>query len=247
MTTLEYLGALLDESQMEQALGDKNLAAKYSDRAQRVRQGLYTKCWDPQRKLIADNPGKTSYSQQANSLAVLYDVVPSKEQKGVLERILMIAPGTAPDGVLSSSYYFRFYLARALEHAGMGDDYLASLKPWRELLPLHFSTWPETPGETRSDSHAWSAHPAFDLMTLVAGIEPASPGFASVRMAPHLGELGYVHASFPHTKGAIVVHLKRKGAGIHGTIHVPESLPASLLWKGKESPLHAGENNIDLP
>ena len=52
---------------------------------------------------------------------------------------------------------------------------------WRDqavagLLPLHFSTWPETPGDTRSDSHAWSAHPAYDLLTLVAGIEPAEPG-----------------------------------------------------------------------
>jgi hypothetical protein len=66
---------------------------------------------------------------------------------------------------------------RALEHAGMADEYLATLKPWRDLLPLHFSTWPATPGKTRSDSHAWSAHPIYDLLTLVAGIEPASPGF----------------------------------------------------------------------
>ena len=106
--------------------------------------------------------------------------------------MLAIEPGTTPDGVLSASYYFRFYLARALDHAGMADDYLKSLDPWRKLLPLHFSTWPEIPGDTRSDSHAWSAHPIYDLLTLVAGIEPASPGFATVRIAPHLGTLDHL-------------------------------------------------------
>ncbi len=50
----------------------------------------------------------------------------------------------------------------------------SSLDPWRKLLPLHFSTWPEIPGDTRSDSHAWTAHPIYDLLTLVAGIEPAT-------------------------------------------------------------------------
>ena len=80
-------------------------------------------------------------------------------------------------------------------------DYLASLKPWRELLPLHFSTWPETPGNTRSDSHAWSAHPAYDLLTLVAGIEPSAPGFASVRVAPHLGDLRRCRRDFRILRG----------------------------------------------
>jgi alpha-L-rhamnosidase len=135
----------------------------------------------------------------------------AQEQQGVLQQVMGIDSGTTSGEILSSSYYFRFYLARALDHAGMGDQYLASLKPWRELIPLHFSTWPETPGKTRSDSHAWSAHPAYDLLTLVAGIEPASPGFASVRIAPHLGDLREISAEFPHAQGMIRVHFE--GAG----------------------------------
>jgi hypothetical protein len=31
-----------------------------------------------------------------------------------------------------------------------------------------FDTWRERPGKTRFDSHAWSAHPAYDLLTLVS-------------------------------------------------------------------------------
>lgn len=185
ITTLQYLGALEDATDLEHNMGDSVLASRYQARAKQVRAALYSKCWTEERGLIADNPDQKVFSQQANILAVLYDVIPKARQQAVLRKILTIEPGTTPDGVMSASYYFRFYLARALDHAGLADEYLSSLNPWRELLPLHFSTWPEIPGDTRSDSHAWSAHPIYDLLTLVAGIKPASPAFASVRIAPH--------------------------------------------------------------
>ena len=57
------------------------------------------------------------------------------------------------------------------------------------MLDLGLTTWAETPEPTRSDSHAWSAHPNYDLLTTVAGVEPATPGFATVRIQPHLGTL----------------------------------------------------------
>jgi alpha-L-rhamnosidase len=243
-TTLQYLGALEDAAGMEQALGDAERGAHYSSRAEHVRGGLREKCWDAGRGLVADNPGLKNFSQQTNVLAVLFDVVPKDQQQAVLKRVMSLEPGTHPDGVLSCSYYFRFYLARALDHAGMGDDYLASLKPWRELLPMHFSTWPEIPGDTRSDSHAWSAHPAYDLLTLVAGIEPSAPGFASVRVAPHLGELTNVAASFPHPLGMITVQFQRSGDALTGSVTLPEGLSGSFVWRGQTEALHPGVNQI---
>ena len=62
----------------------------------------------------------------------------------------------------------------------MGDRYLDLLAPWRAMLDLGLTTWAETPEPTRSDSHAWSAHPSVDLLAIVAGIQPAVPGFERV-------------------------------------------------------------------
>jgi alpha-L-rhamnosidase len=244
-TTLHYLGALDDAAELEKAVGDPDRAAQEKLRAQHVRIGLYAKCWDAGRRLLADNPAHTAFSQQSNVLAVLFDVIPRAEQQEVLRQVIEIAPGTTPGGVLSCSYYFRFYLARALDHAGMGDAYLSTLKPWRDLLTLHFSTWPETPGVTRSDSHAWSAHPAYDLLTLVAGIEPASPGFATVKIAPHLGDLREVTAEFPHPQGMIEVRLARDGAGLKGSVTLPAGLGGRFVWQGREQVLRSGVNQID--
>ncbi len=145
-TTLEYLGALKDAADLEDALGDPVFAKRDKDQAESVRRNIHQYCWSPERGLLADNPDKKVFSQQSNILAVLYDVIPKANQPAVLKKLLAIEPGTTPNGVMSASYYFRFYLARALDHAGMADEYLGSLDPWRKLLPLHFSTWPEVPG-----------------------------------------------------------------------------------------------------
>ena len=257
ITTLEYLGALNDAAGLEAALGDPTLATRYQSRAAHVRTGLYDKCWSASRGLIADNPDQKVFSQQANILGVLYDVIPQDRQQEVLKQMLAIEPGTTPNGTLSASYYFRFYLARALDHAGLADQYLASIAPWRKLLPLHFSTWPETPAPTRSDSHAWSAHPIYDLLTLVAGIEPASPGFATVRIAPHLGGLPSLTANYPHPQGNIKVEYHytgphgdpriKGGSTFHAQINLPGSLTGTFEFGGRSWPLKPGVNRIDIP
>ena len=243
-TTLFYLGALDDAAQMERAIGEEHFAREYVERAAEVRRAVGERCWDADRKMLADTPDRKNFSQQTNVLGVLYDAVPLEDRSDLLRRVLAIQPGTTPDGVLSASYYFRFYLSRALEHAELGDEYLGSLAPWRALLPLHFSTWPETPGETRSDSHAWSAHPIYDLLTLVAGIAPASPGFATVRIAPHPGTLGSISATFPHPQGTITVQLEQRGERLTGTVTLPEGLTGTFLWRGESRPLRAGVNEL---
>jgi hypothetical protein len=259
VTSLHYLGSLDQAADLEIALGDPMLGQRDRNQAQSLRTEIARACWSTPRGLLADTPALKDFSQQANILAVLYDVIPRNDQADVLQRLLTIDPGTTPDGVLSASYYFRFYLARALDHAeqaqqpgnsphaGIADQYLASIAPWRKLLPLHFSTWPETPGETRSDSHAWSAHPIYDLLTLVAGIEPASPGFATVRIAPHLGDLPSLTAQFPHPQGLIAVDYHRNGSALDATITLPGTLTGTFVFNGKLYPLHPGTNKLHAP
>jgi alpha-L-rhamnosidase len=246
VVTLQYLGALDDAADLEKNFGNEAIAADYRQRAEHTRAGIRDKCWSDARGLVSDSPDKKVFSQQANVLAVLFDVTPKDRQQEVLRKMLDIEPGTTPDGILSASYYFRFYLARALDHAGMADDYLKSLDPWRKLLPLHFSTWPETPEPTRSDSHAWTAHPIYDLLTLVAGIEPASPGFATVRIAPHLGTLPSLSAVYPHPDGMIEVKYQRRGTGIDATITLPGKLEGEFLFQGKTRKLTPGVNQITV-
>ncbi len=248
--TLQFISALQDAAEMEEALGDKPLADKYRKNAKITAESVYRECWHPSTGLLADTPAKNSYSQHANLLAVLFDVIPKGKQQEVMNRVLQsgLAETSTASGppIAQVSYYFQFYLARAVDHAGLGNAYLELLKPWRKMLGLGLTTTPEYPDPTRSDSHAWSAHPVYDLPTIVAGIHPAEPGFRKVRIAPSLGTLNEVDASIPHPAGMIETSYRRNGEFVDATIRLPEGLTGWLVWENKETTVHPGMQSFHL-
>jgi hypothetical protein len=142
--------------------------------------------------------------------------------------------------------YFRFYLLRAMKAAGLGDSYVSELKPWRDMLALGLTTFAERPDPTRSDCHAWSASPDYELIATVCGIEPSKPGFAAVRIEPHLGPLTRVRGSMPHPNGPIVVSLERSGDHLEADVILPPGLPGIFAWRGREAVLHAGPQHLSL-
>jgi hypothetical protein len=145
------------------------------------------------------------------------------------------------------SYYFRFYLNRALEHAGLGNLYLPQLPPWYNMLDLGLSTWAETPEPTRSDCHAWSASPNYDLLTIVAGIQPGAPGFKKVHIEPHLEGLHQLTASMPHPDGLIETSYRLDGDHWTATVTLPPGVDGQFTWKNKVWPLHSGTQSLSLP
>jgi hypothetical protein len=145
-----------------------------------------------------------------------------------------------------ATYYFRFYLARGLEQAGMGDRYLELLGPWRDMVSLGLTTWAESPEPSRSDSHAWSAHPNFDLLRIVAGIQPRQPGFAAVHLEPHLGSLRHVEAGLPTPKGMIEVSYARAGDRLAADVTLPEGVSGELVWNDQIVDLRPGQQRLTL-
>jgi len=82
------------------------------------------------------------------------------------------------------------------------------------------------------------------MLTLVAGIEPASPGFATVRIAPHLGSLDHLTASFPLSQGDIKVQYQRQGSGLTANITLPGSLAGTFVYNGRTHPIVPGLNRF---
>ncbi len=91
--------------------------------------------------------------------------------------------------LVQCTFYYRFYLDEAMRKAGLADMYVDRLQPWRDMLAAGLTTFAEEPDPTRSDCHAWSASPNYNLLATVCGIESAEPGFKSVRVVPALGSL----------------------------------------------------------
>jgi len=238
---------------MESALGGPDRAAEYRAIIQKATRALNRENWDPRYGLYADTPEKKTFSQEANILAVWLDVAPRGQQQAILRKLLSSSDHpTTLDGqpvpaMSEPSYYFRFYLSRALDHAGLADLYISQLGPWYNMLRLGLSTWAETPEPTRSDCHAWSASPNYDLLTLVAGIHPATPGFKTVRIEPHLRGLHQLDASMPHAGGDIHTVYRRQGSGWVATVTLPRGLQGTLVWGSHRYVLHPGAQTLPLP
>ncbi len=249
--TLQFIEALRNAAALEDQLGERDRARQYREREGRASAALLSLSWDETKHLLADTPEKKQFSQQANSLAVWLDVIPKAQQEAVMKQVLA-ASELAGDGAAApttsamslASHYFRFYVARAMVHAGLGDQYVQQLEPWRKMLDLGLSTWAETPEPTRSDSHAWSAHPTFDLMSIVAGITPGGPGFSSVAIRPNLGTLQYAAASMPTPHGLVEVSYKQKNRRWTAHIQLPQNISGTLRWHGQELPLHPGSQTL---
>ena len=252
--TLQFMEALQNAAEMESRYGSQERAGQYQAIIRKAAQTLNQKNWDPHYGLYADTPAKKSYSQEANILAVWLNVAAPSQQAPILLRLLGSKEdqATTLDGrpmppLSEPSYYFRFYLARALDHAGMGDEYVHQLAPWYNMLRLGLSTWAETPEPTRSDCHAWSASPNYDLLTLVAGIGPGAPGFRTVRIKPHLRGLHQLDASMPHAGGMIHTVYADESGHWKATITLPAGLMGTLIWKEVAHPLNPGTQTLTLP
>jgi hypothetical protein len=239
--TLQFVLALREAADLETAFGTPAQAATYRALASRVAAAVMASCWDAKKGLLADTPARTSWSQHVNLLGVLADALPAgTDRRALMTRVL------DDKSLTQTTYYFKFYLFRAMTKAGLADRYLEQLAPWRGMLDLGLTTWAETPEPTRSDSHAWSAHPTADLLTIVAGIEPAAPGFTKVRIRPHLGPLVSLAASLPTPRGEVAVSYSRTSSGLTAEVTLPRGVTGSIALSGAPVPLHEGKNTVTL-
>lgn len=253
--TLQYAYTLQQASKLFAFYDRKEDAAKYARLAEQLTARTYEHCFDHQRMEMAnqpiaapgksDGPVKKKYSQHAGIMALLAGAIPKSEEDRVMHRILN-------DTALSqATFYYRFYLTRALIKTGNADLYYSHLDPWRDMLKIGLTTFAEKPDPTRSDCHAWSASPVYDFLATICGIKPDAPGFKTVRIAPALGELKEVQASMPlpgQASKTISVRLKRvEGTGgIEGEIILPEHMTGRFIWQGKQIELHGGAQKVKI-
>jgi hypothetical protein len=129
-----------------------------------------------------------------------------------------------------TTYYFSYY-----KHLTMAPaDYLAELAPWTQMIEDGLTTFAENPGPTRSDCHAWSAHPALGFFQVVAGVTSDGPGWSKVRVAPNPGSLRRFDARVAHLDGELRVGFD------DGRFEVSSPVPVRFEWRGRSEEFPAG-------
>ena len=189
--------------------------------------------------MVADTAAHDRFSEHAQCLALLSDVLPPDRARRALDGLL------ESTDLARTTVYFSHYLFDVYVKYGHADRFLKRLDLWRGYVKMGLKTPLEAPGvRARSDCHAWGSHPIYPLLTGVAGIKPAANGFTAVRIAPQPGGLKWLKATMPTPKGDIVLDLQFKDNAVSGSVTVPDALPGTFVWQGTERPLHAGGNTF---
>jgi hypothetical protein len=175
-------------------------------------------------------------------LAILTDAIPADKQAEVMTKIL------SDKILIQATIYFKFYLFEALLKSNKGNEYLAQLDNWKNMMRDGLTTFAETDVNPRSECHAWSASPVYHLLKIAAGIQPTKPGFEGIVIQPNMGTLTSIDAKMPSKDGIIMVKLTKDKTKqiVTAEITLPQTKTGKFLWSGQETPLIGGKQILKL-
>jgi hypothetical protein len=210
---------------LEERFGETAFAAHNLQTAKALAAAC-EKFFDPARKLYAEDAGRSHFAEHAQCLAILSGLLPAGREADLLRGLEQ-----AESLKLSRpTIYFSHYQLDAYYQLGRGDLILNRVEWWTKLADQGFVTTPEAPEPSRSDCHAWGAHPLYHFHASLLGIRPADFGFRRVQIKPQLGSLAWAKCAMPHPRGTIRVDLRRTAAGaLTGSIELPAGVQGTFV------------------
>lgn len=208
---------------VETWLGEPDLAARNNKWADHLMEVIKAKYWVASRGCYADDLAHTKFSEHSQCLAILEGSA-NHQMRDSMKRNLLEEPDLE-----RTTIYFSHYLFEAYRVLGLGEQLVERLGMWRDLVHNGLKTTIEHPEPTRSDCHAWGAHPLYHLFATFAGIRPTKPGFAEVEIKPLQGGVEKIHAVLQTPKGPIEVKLD----GPHIDVFIPEGIRGVVEFDGE--------------
>lgn len=241
LVDLHVLLALQWAADLEAYVGGEHFERQYRRKAEKLASVIPELYWQNEQGLFSDTPAGDHYSVHANQLAILAGLLKTDEARQVMRKTL------DPDAhdMVGPTIYWQFYQFEALKAAGLAELYLEHLDIWKEMIRAGVTTWPETGLESRSECHGWGASPNYHLYKITAGIEPAAPGFAEVRIEPVLEDRQRLRVDYPHPEGMIRLDLAESREKISGTVELPAGVQGTLIWEERKWTLSGGINEIE--
>jgi hypothetical protein len=217
---------------VEDWIKEPEMASRHRNTAESLNKAVNERFWNEERGLYANDLAHTEFSEHAQCLALLANAVPNAHRMRVIDGLLH-----APD-LDRTTIYFSHYLFEALTLLGRTDEIITRMPLWFDHLKNGLRTTIEHPEPTRSDCHAWGAHPIYHYFASFLGIRPAGPGFTGVEIRPQPGGLKWLKGSMPTPHGMLHMNMDEN----HGLITLPPGLHGVLIREGNRTSLNPGEN-----
>jgi hypothetical protein len=217
-------------SELETMVGEPELAKYHAKLSHTIFMAAERTFYDQRRGMFADDVEKTKFSEHAQCLALLEG---STKHRGSIADGLMTAPDLA-----RTTIYFTHYLFETYRMLGKMDALMGRMSLWFDLKKNGLKTTIEHPEPTRSDCHAWGAHPIYHNFATILGVRPTSVGFKTVSVTPQLGPLEWASGTFPVPQGEISVEIRGKGGVV--------TLPPGIKGHAGTTRLREGKNEFRI-
>jgi hypothetical protein len=172
---------LQEMSQLEARFGEPELSTRFGRHARAIATAATRMLFDSDRKALSDAPGSPRFSEHGQILPLLSNLLAPTIRTHLEEALCQDAT------LARTGAYFTYYLFETFRVLGRVYQFNKRLEPWRWALDHGFRSFPEYAQiDTRSDCHAWSAHPLYHFFATTLGIRPADWGFRRVRISPML-------------------------------------------------------------
>ncbi len=221
-------------AELEDEFGDREVAARNRTAAERLMSSLTDTYFNMGRGLFAYTPGGDNGSEHSLAIALLTGLLKGDVKEKAVQTF------TGEHSLAKANTYFAHYPFESFTVLDRTDLIMERLAPWIELPAHGFTTTPEQWGTTRSDCHAWGAHPLYHFITSFCGIRPSEFGFRKVRITPRPASLGKLSCTIPHPEGFISTDMTAASGNITGTITLPETITGKLILPDSEITLHPG-------
>ena len=112
-----------------------------------------------------------------------------------------------------------------------------SRRSWLNMLRLgstiSLEAWDDIYKPNQDWNHAWGAAPANIIPRHLVGVEPTSPGFATMRIKPQIADLREIDAVIPTIRGTVSVSIRKTKDSCQFSITTPANTK-SEVWLLKE-------------
>lgn len=213
---IQLVLALRATARLEKYLGAPLLAAHYTDAADKLAAKIREHLYVPEKHLFRESLLGRHFTEHAQCLAVLAEILPPEETARLATAMLK------EPGIDRTTIYFSHYLFEAFAKLERLNEVYDRFGLWFTLRDNGLKTTIESPEPTRSDCHAWGAHPLYHALASIVGLRPTEFGFRGLEIRPQLCGLREIAAAVPCPQGGTVkIRIRATGDKPEVTVDSP--------------------------
>lgn len=222
--TLEHYARMLELAgcKPEHAARKKEIAAR--------RKLLAARLFDPKSGLMIsgiNSKGKPSAAPSVHDqvLALAINLVPQARETMRKKMLLPCIRDQKLAGATPSAFWST-YLLECMRDLGDGAEAVAYIRNHWEPMLTTGTTWEQwnwNEGEGGTCSHAWTAHPCYHLVNILAGITQTAAAWKEVRWSPVFpADMEHAACVIPAPQGEIRAGWRREGGEIILSLQLPQ-------------------------